>query len=102
MIKIVLMIVVFIFSIEANAWVSGTGVTIENIIVWEEAETATQMYIRTSNNIWCYLPPGQKTLQSLVLTLYTTKKPIEIHCHDAAENLQSNLPAHRLHRIWTL
>lgn len=98
-----LLLLSLVVSQSAFAWVSGSGVTIDNVVVWEGAEASTYMYFKTSSDVWCYIPPGQKLLNSTVLALYTSKNRATIHCHDAEETKQGGVPAaHKLHRIYAL
>jgi hypothetical protein len=77
----------------------GSNVTIDRIVLWENSE-ANPLYFRRSDNVLCYVPAGQSTLQSLILTLYSSGKLSDIHCHAEEEQLMLGIrPAHKLHRI---
>lgn len=83
------------------AWNSTPDAKIVAVVVWEGAEVTNPLYFQRSDNVWCYIPAGEKTLQSLILTLYASGKTAEIHCYDLADGKMVDLtnPAHKLHRI---
>lgn len=97
--KIFLLALLFIAT-PSFAWVTADNQSITAIIAWENAETGP-MHFQFSNGTWCYIPAGQKTLQSLVLTLYASGKKAEFHCYDDADSSGGgSVPAaHKLHRI---
>jgi hypothetical protein len=77
----------------------GANVSIDRIVLWENSE-ANPLYFRRSDDVLCYVPAGQSTLQSLILTLYSSGKLADIHCRAEEEELMLGMrPAHKLHRI---
>ncbi len=82
-----------------HAWIAAEDATISAVIMWESAEI-NPLYFKRSDNVWCYIPAGQKNLHSLVLTLYASGKRADIHCYDLAETKMGGVEAgHKLHRI---
>lgn len=101
--RICCFVAVIMFSMPAFSWVEGAGVTIEEVVMWEGADTGN-IHFRLSNGKWCYIPGTQKNLTSLVLAVNISGKKVNVHCHDVADqNAGGSLPgAHRLHRIIAL
>jgi hypothetical protein len=100
--KIFLLALIFA-SAPAFAWKESTNQTIVEIMAWENTET-TVVHFKLSNGTWCYIPASQKTLNSIILTLYASGKKAHFHCHDTADsNAGGSVPAaHKLHRISAL
>lgn len=85
----------------SHSWVSGSDLRISSIVMWESSEVHP-LYFKASNDMWCYVPAGEKNLHSLILTLYASGKASDIHCYDLAEEKMGGVPAgHKLHRIIT-
>ncbi|HTF98046.1 MAG TPA: hypothetical protein VL995_18060 [Cellvibrio sp.] len=82
------------------AWKESANQTIVEIMAWENTET-TVVHFKLANGTWCYIPASQKTLNSIILTLYASGKKGNFHCHDTADsNAGGSVPgAHKLHRI---
>jgi len=97
--KVLLALSMLVASGVSHAYTYGQDVKISTVIMWENAET-NPLYFKTSSNLWCYVPAGEKNLYSLVLTLYASGKLADIHCYDSAESLMGGVEAgHKLHRI---
>lgn len=101
--KIYYFFALIMFSVPAFAWVEGVGVTIDEVVMWEEGVTEN-IHFKLSNGKWCYIPGTHKNLTSLVLAVNVSGKKVNVHCHDTADqNAGGSLPgAHRLHRIISL
>lgn len=98
-IKTMLILISSLISNSALAWSLGENVKISSIMLWENSG-ANPLYFKRSDNVWCYVPANENSLQSLILTLYASGRKAEIHCHDNAENKMGGVqPAHKLHRI---
>lgn len=100
--KIVVLFVALLISNFSNAWVISTNVTVKEVIVWENLDTGGLMHFNLSDGRWCYVPNGQKSIQTLILSLYISGKTIaEIHCYDNADSNSggSVAAAHKMHRI---
>lgn len=86
-------------DITSGAWSYGANVTITSIILWQESEV-NPLYFKRSDNVLCYVPAGEPTLQSLILTLYSSGNTADIHCHAEPEELMLGVrAAHKLHRV---
>ena len=83
------------YSGNAYAWVQSDGVTVSNIIEWQDD---APVYFTLSNGTVCYVPNTEKNLYSLVLSIYASGKSANIHCHDSVETY-GGVEGHRLHRI---
>jgi hypothetical protein len=69
------------------------------MMLWQESE-ANPLYFKRSDNVWCYVPAGEPTLQSLILTLYSSGNKADIHCRAQPDALMNGVgPAHKLHRV---
>ncbi|OZY85570.1 hypothetical protein CBP51_00510 [Cellvibrio mixtus] len=99
----IFLVIFSVFSVPAFSWVEGAGVTIEEVIMWEGADTGIT-HFKLSNGKWCYVPGTQKNLNSLILAVHIAGKKINVHCHDTADQNGSGsvAAAHRLHRIVVL
>lgn len=97
--KITLTLIGFLFITlsNANAWVHSGDVTIDEMIEWQDNYS---IIFTLSNGTRCYVPSGEKNLYSLVLTIFSSGKKIDIHCHDSIE-ATGGINAHRVHRIVT-
>jgi hypothetical protein len=84
------------FSSSSFAWLVGNNTKIDSIVLWQDKST---MYFHTSAGFWCYIPPSEEHVKTLVLTAYTTKSSVVVHCHDKEETPMTFAPAHRFHRI---
>ena len=82
-----------------GTWNFGANVTIDTITLWASSEDTNPLYFKRSDGVSCYIPPGETTLQSLILTLYSSGELADIHCHAEAEVRAGGLSAHKLHRI---
>ncbi len=97
--KKVLLCLLFI-AMPSFGFIYGNDQKIVNIVLWDGAETGP-LYFSMSNGNWCYIPAGQKVLQTMVFMLYASGKTAEIHCYDTEETLYGGVPpAHKLHRIY--
>lgn len=98
--KMVITLLLALIPLPAFSWVEGAGVTIDEIMMWEGADTAIT-HFKLSNGKWCYVPGGQKNLNALILAMHIAGKKVNVHCHDTADQNAggSVTPAHRLHRI---
>lgn len=98
--KVAVILLLSIVSFPAFSWVEGVGVTIDEVMMWEGADTANT-HFKLSTGKWCYIPGAQKNLNALVLAVHVAGKKVNIHCHDTADQSGggSVTPAHRLHRI---
>lgn len=93
---------ILLMSGYSHAWVVSSNVTVKEITVWEDLDTKGVMHFQLSDGRWCYVPNGQKTIQSIILTLYVSGKTLDqIHCYDNADsNAGGSVPAaHKLHRL---
>ena len=43
----------------AGVWTFGNNVSISAVVLWENAEE-TPSYFQRFDNVWCYVPAGQK------------------------------------------
>lgn len=78
------------------AWTpNGEEVTVDKIVQWEGDG---QIMFLTSLGVWCYVPPQEKNMYSLVLSLYATGNTASIHCHDDVTSV-GGYEAHRVHRV---
>lgn len=82
-------------SMPAHAWVLGQGVTIDEVMEWQDN---SRIHITLSNGTICYIPSAEKNLYGLALTLFLTRKTATVHCHDTAEST-GGIAAYRVHRI---
>ena len=101
--KIILLVALPLLTLSSPsfAWLTGNNVTINSIIIWQEAEEKSPLYFRTSNNLLCYVPANEKFTQSFIISLHASKTPVSIHCHDLEEQLATFAPAHKFHRMIT-
>lgn len=95
-----LSILLLLLSAPAFSWIENDNVSVESIAMWENADTANPLYFKLSSGTWCYIPAGQKFLQSTILALYLSKAKAMVHCYDTAEALVGGVaPAYKMHRI---
>jgi hypothetical protein len=98
--KKILSLILALHSAQAFSWVENQNVTIQELIMWEGADTGVTGF-KLSNGVWCYIPGSQKNLHSLILTAYAAGNKAHVYCYDAADPMAGGSvpPAHRLHRI---
>jgi hypothetical protein len=100
--KLMITAVLGLASASSYAWQVSSNVTIVELIAWESLDDGGPLHFKLSNNAWCYVPSGKKTLHSLIMSLYVSGKTVaEIHCHDTADSNAggSVAAAYKLHRI---
>jgi hypothetical protein len=83
------------FSFSANAWVISTDATVDQVWEWQDS---APVYFRLSSGSMCYVPNEEKSVYSLILSLWATGKKATFHCWDTEENTQGIL-GHRIHRV---
>lgn len=100
--KALFLVLVAALSVNAHAWKLSTNVKIVEILAWEDLDNGGPLHFKLSNNVWCYVPSGKKTLHSLIMSVYVSGRELaEIHCYDTPDSNSggSVTSAHRLHRI---
>jgi hypothetical protein len=97
--KLLMMVFLSCMTATSFAWNYGLNVTITAITLWEGSDV-NPMYFKRSDNVWCYIPAGQKLLQANVMSMYLSGKSADIHCHDTPETpMIYDAPAYKLHRL---
>lgn len=87
-----------VLSTPSHAWVYSGNVSVVEITQWQGD---TPIYFKLSNGTMCYVTPLEKTMYSLMLSLYATGKKAHIHCHDTADTY-GGIPGYRIHRVISL
>jgi hypothetical protein len=99
MMKIIIILLALMSSGYSYAWTGAGNTKVIAVALWESS-TTNPLYFKRADNVWCYVPASEKTLHSLILTLYVSGKLADIHCYDLAETQMGGMdPAHKLHRI---
>ncbi|MGI0116198.1 hypothetical protein [Zooshikella sp. RANM57] len=97
--KKIFLIILLSSPLICKAWTFGNNVTITNVILWED-DNHNPLYFKRSDNVMCYVPADQKSIRSLILTVYASGRRADIHCYDNAEAIMGGIEsAHKLHRI---
>ncbi|MDF1642849.1 MAG: hypothetical protein P1U80_01525 [Pseudomonadales bacterium] len=90
-------------SSHSFAWVSGSGMTVEQVMVHEEGIGRDYFvaYFKKDTTIFrCYVSNTETSTISLILAMHMSKTPAQVHCHDSDMAIGS-FSAHKLHRIIT-
>lgn len=102
--KKLLVLLGFFLSVDAYAWKYSANVKIVSVIAWESLDDGGPLHFKLSNDVWCYVPSGKKTLHSLIMAIHVSGKEVaEIHCYDNPDSNSGGTvqAAHKLHRIVT-
>jgi hypothetical protein len=100
LLKLYLCFLMLLVTSPSFAWVAGNGLRITTVTSWEGTDNGGVLYFGTSGGFTCWIQASQKTLYSMILTLYATGKPAEIYCYDAVDEIVGGVPgAHKLHRL---
>ncbi len=100
--KVFFMLLVAALSVNAYAWKYSANVRIVEVMAWENLDDGGPLHFKLSNDVWCYVPSGKKTLHSLIMSIYISGREVaEIHCYDTPDSSSGNTvtSAHKLHRI---
>lgn len=100
--KVFFLLLFSVLSVNAYAWKYSANVKIVEVLAWEDLDNGGPLHFKLSNNVWCYVPSGKKTLHSLIMAIYVSGRDVaEIHCYDTPDSNSggSVASAHKLHRI---
>lgn len=93
--RIVLAICLLACATSANAWEYFGNAKILGIVQWQDN---SPVYFEVAPGRYCFVPASEKNMIALILSLYSSGRAADIHCHPNAETF-AGIPGYRFHRI---
>jgi len=84
-------------DVKADDWKYFGSAKIRSIAQWQGN---SPVYIELAPDAWCYVPAAEKNMIALVISLHSTGRPANFHCHSTPETY-GGMTGHRLHRVIT-
>lgn len=78
-----------------HAWEYFPNAKILGIVQWQDN---SPVYFEVAPGRYCWLPAAEKNMVALILSLYSSGRPADIHCGEAIDTF-AGIPGYRLHRI---
>lgn len=82
-------------AVHAQAWQFFANAKILSIVQWQDNPP---VLVEVAPNTYCSIRPEEKTNIALVMTLYSSGRRADFHCHPTTETV-GGIPAYPIHRI---
>lgn len=94
-IALIMLALIISHSVLAQAWQFFPGAKILSIVQWQDSPP---VLVEVAPNTYCSVRPEEKANIALVMTLYSSGRRADFHCHPTTETV-GGIAAYPLHRI---